>query len=77
MGREWQGGLPWNWDLWNTPLEPDDDDATPELYNQKLDAALEAGRESDKNPQASHDTEETGHVKEKHENQVEEDLSGI
>jgi hypothetical protein len=38
---------PWNWDLWNTPLEPDDD-ASLELYRQKLDEALQAGRKDDK-----------------------------
>jgi hypothetical protein len=37
VALEWE---PWNWDLWNTPQEPDDDDASLELLRQKLDEAL-------------------------------------
>jgi len=48
VAKEWE---PWSWDLWNTPLEPDDDDVSLELYVGKLDEALQARRESDIEPQ--------------------------
>ena len=37
---EWE---PWNWDLWNTPKEPDDDDSDLGIFREKLDEALKAG----------------------------------
>jgi hypothetical protein len=40
-------GIALEWGPWNTPLEPDDDDTSLELYLQKLKEALQAGRESD------------------------------
>ena len=45
IALEWE---PWNWDLWNTPLEPEDDDASRESFRQKLDEAFRAGRDSRK-----------------------------
>jgi len=42
---EWE---PWNSDLWNTPQEPDDDDASLVLLRQNLDEAMKAGCDSDK-----------------------------
>jgi len=37
LALEWE---PWNWDLWDTPMEPDDDDSV-ELWREKLDQVLE------------------------------------
>ena len=31
VALEWE---PWNWDLWDTPLEPDDDDASLEGHRK-------------------------------------------
>ncbi|MFH1763718.1 MAG: hypothetical protein ABIF09_05950 [Gemmatimonadota bacterium] len=45
MALEWE---PWNWDLWNTPLEPDDDEVSLELNRQMLEEALQVGREGEK-----------------------------
>ena len=39
---------PWNWDLWDTPQEPDDDEASRGLYQRKLDEGLSVGREGNK-----------------------------
>ena len=44
VALEWE---PWNWDLWDTPLEPDDDSAILELLRQKIDEALQMECESD------------------------------
>jgi hypothetical protein len=46
VALEWE---PWNWDLWDTSLGPDDDDASLDVYRQKLDEALQAGRGGDEN----------------------------
>ena len=45
VALEWE---PWSWDLWNTPLEPDDDESGLGLFREKLDEAPEAGWESEK-----------------------------
>jgi len=35
---EWES---WNWDLWNTPLEPDDDEDSLDLIREKVREAEE------------------------------------
>ena len=45
---------PWIWDLWDTPEEPDDDDASLDLYQERSDEALKSGRERDGEMQRSH-----------------------
>ena len=35
---EWE---PWNWDLWNTPREPDDEESSLDLIRKKLREADE------------------------------------
>jgi hypothetical protein len=46
VALEWE---PWNWDLWNRLLEPDEDKGSLEVKRWRLGGALEAGDEDDKN----------------------------
>ena len=50
VALEWE---PWNWDLWNTPQEPDDD-ASREVGREKLDEAMGPKRICDTKSQDSH-----------------------
>ena len=36
------GWEPWNWDLWNMPLDPDDDDASLEVWGEMLEEEFRA-----------------------------------
>ena len=43
VALEWE---PWNWDLWDTALELEDDDVRLEFFRQMLDEAQQAGRKA-------------------------------
>lgn len=46
------GWEPWNWDLWNPPLEPDDDDDCLGLMGRKLNDVPSVTREGEKEPKS-------------------------
>ena len=39
IALEWE---PWNWDPWDTPLVPDDDDASLEVWREMLEEKFRA-----------------------------------